>query len=155
MTVTENQMALCHPERKYIARGLCTRCYQVWRKEKPSDLQLLVETFKQLKVIAINTRHELRKAKIKKQRSGESWRFKTLLSRYGLTKEAHAELLAKQNGVCAICKIGGQLYVDHNHTTGKVRGLLCPKCNTAVGYVETTAHLGEIIAYAVTDGELE
>ena len=51
-------------------------------------------------------------------------------------------LLAKQNGVCAICsqkeKIGRSanpdvLSVDHNHTTEAIRGLLCRNCNSALG----------------------
>jgi hypothetical protein len=41
-----------------------------------------------------------------------------------------------QNGLCAICKIvppRGRLCVDHNHVTGKIRGLLCDGCNMAIG----------------------
>jgi hypothetical protein len=49
-------------------------------------------------------------------------------------------MLEKQHGVCAICKRppveGKYLYIDHDHTTGKVRGLLCPSCNHAVGILE-------------------
>jgi ribosomal protein L28 len=50
---------------------------------------------------------------------------------YSLTPDQHAALLAHQSGVCAIC---GQerryaLNVDHDHATGKVRGLLCRRCN--------------------------
>ena len=50
---------------------------------------------------------------------------------YSLTTAQHAALLAHQSGVCAIC--GGArkyaLNVDHDHATGKVRGLLCRRCN--------------------------
>ena len=57
---------------------------------------------------------------------------------HGITPEEYDELLAKQEGKCAICGRGQddlprRLAVDHNHTTGKVRGLLCDNCNTAVG----------------------
>lgn len=60
---------------------------------------------------------------------------------YGLEPSDFSDLLAKQNGVCAIC--GGQpngpgkrLHVDHCHTSKAVRGLLCAKCNTALGLLD-------------------
>lgn len=67
------------------------------------------------------------------------------LRKYGLTPEQFDALLASQNGVCAICgkpettrqphRVSGldPLAVDHDHVTGKVRGLLCFMCNTAIG----------------------
>jgi hypothetical protein len=54
-------------------------------------------------------------------------------------------MLAKQNGVCVVCRqpetkvINGKvlkLAVDHDHETGKVRGLLCMACNIAIGYLQ-------------------
>ena len=54
---------------------------------------------------------------------------------YGLEKEDYAEMVKSQDNKCAICKleIEGNLCVDHCHTTGKVRGLLCKLCNLVVG----------------------
>jgi hypothetical protein len=56
---------------------------------------------------------------------------------YGITLEDYVDLFSKQNGVCAICleecKTRKSLSVDHNHSTGKVRGLLCNRCNRAIG----------------------
>ncbi len=60
--------------------------------------------------------------------------------RYGITPEQFFDLLVAQDGKCAICggapKRGRNLSVDHDHSTGVVRGLLCVSCNTGVGYFE-------------------
>lgn len=67
---------------------------------------------------------------------------KHLLKKFGLTVEGYEAMLAKQGGVCAVCKRPEstkhgsgtrRLSVDHCHATGKVRGLLCRACNTAAG----------------------
>jgi len=73
----------------------------------------------------------------------QSRREKELLNKYGLSFEDYTRLVIEQEGVCAICKCpekqlgkGGAirpLNVDHCHTTGKVRGLLCAGCNLALG----------------------
>lgn len=61
-----------------------------------------------------------------------------VLSKHGLTEIDYELMLKSQNGVCVICKQpetvrqGNKiqyLSVDHNHSTGKIRGLLCSKCN--------------------------
>jgi hypothetical protein len=55
---------------------------------------------------------------------------------YGISIEEYGILLKKQGGRCAICgKIpnGRDLCVDHDHKTGKIRGLLCHNCNTGIG----------------------
>ena len=49
--------------------------------------------------------------------------------KYGITPEAYAALLTKQGSACAICRRTGRLSIDHDHATGKVRGLLCYRCN--------------------------
>lgn len=57
---------------------------------------------------------------------------------FSLDYDEYKEMLRKQNGVCAICmgvnKSGRALSVDHNHTTGKKRGLLCSNHNLGIGY---------------------
>ena len=61
-----------------------------------------------------------------------------LKTRYGLTEEAYEKILAEQNGRCALCGTdkcltGRNFAVDHDHTSGQVRALLCIKCNTGLG----------------------
>lgn len=59
---------------------------------------------------------------------------------FGLTLEEYDKMLKEQKGVCAICgkinKSGNRLSVDHNHLTGRVRGLLCTTCNSALGFFD-------------------
>ena len=63
----------------------------------------------------------------------------TLRSNYGITQSDYDALLTQQGGCCAICKStssGGRwstFHVDHDHVTGKVRGLLCHHCNVTLG----------------------
>lgn len=68
----------------------------------------------------------------------------------GFTLKDYDKLLRSQRGKCAICGAKyavngrakkGPLYVDHNHQTGRIRGLLCARCNFAVGFVEVNSKL--------------
>ena len=71
---------------------------------------------------------------------GRRWQ---VLKKYGLSPEEYARLQKEHNGRCAVCgeeeckksKLGKthELTVDHDHTTGKVRALLCHRCNVAIG----------------------
>lgn len=60
-------------------------------------------------------------------------------SKYGIESHEYERLYTIQNGLCAICLVrakdsrGRELNVDHDHTTGKVRGLLCSSCNMGIG----------------------
>ena len=60
-----------------------------------------------------------------------------LRRRYGLSRADYDALLARQGGVCAVCrnkpKPGLRLQIDHCHSTGAVRGLLCLNCNSMLG----------------------
>lgn len=53
---------------------------------------------------------------------------------YGLTIEDYEKMCQEQDHQCFICKERVRLVVDHNHTTGKVRKLLCHNCNAGLGH---------------------
>lgn len=61
-----------------------------------------------------------------------------LIAKYGITVEVYDEMVVKQNNLCAICSKPDttRLSVDHSHETGKIRGLLCRKCNKFLYIVE-------------------
>lgn len=76
---------------------------------------------------------------------------------YGITLEEYQSMHEKQEGLCAICQTEGfklrpehslLLVVDHCHTTGKVRGMLCHNCNRALGLLQDNLeNLQRAIAY--------
>ena len=72
---------------------------------------------------------------------------RTLKYKYGISLADFNLLKEKQNGKCAICGMDEILYVDHCHTTKRVRGLLCQKCNTAIGFFKDNV---DNIAKAIT-----
>ena len=59
------------------------------------------------------------------------------------TEAEYAQLLARAAGKCEICSATCSLHVDHNHTTGKLRGMLCFNCNTAIGKLQDSPELLE------------
>jgi protein-arginine kinase activator protein McsA len=67
-------------------------------------------------------------------------RVSRLIREYNITPEIFDSMSAAQGGGCAICRKPNtrraQLVVDHDHSTGKVRGLLCDNCNLALGYLK-------------------
>ena len=73
-----------------------------------------------------------------RSKNKSSRRDKDLQRLYGITLADYDKMYISQNGCCAICKIHQSedkltFCVDHCHITGKVRGLLCSKCNKAIG----------------------
>lgn len=94
-----------------------------------------------------------------KRQSSEKYKIKanrikrrSYLKKYGLTPESYEEKLTSQNGTCYICgnpetKIHPQtglikrLSIDHDHTTGQTRSLLCFRCNTVLGRIQDNPSL--------------
>lgn len=88
--------------------------------------------------------HDPEKQREYRKANPEQFKAYTLKRDYGISLEAYSALLVKQNGCCAICNAANGsersnnngrkvLAVDHVHSTGAVRGLLCSLCNQALG----------------------
>ena len=108
--------------------------HQYYLKTKEYKRQYYLKNREQ--ILAYQKTHSYRKS----QEYAASQRRWTL-RRYGMTNADYEKLLLAQDGRCAICKTsetGTKKYfdVDHNHITGKVRGLLCHVCNKYVGAFE-------------------
>lgn len=66
------------------------------------------------------------------------------LNKYGLTSETFDQMVIRQNNVCVICnqkEKRRRLSVDHDHDTGKIRDLLCGRCNKSIGLFEEDPEL--------------
>lgn len=80
----------------------------------------------------------------------EKVRHHHLRTSYGLSPEKYEEMVCSQEQKCAICgntSEGESLHVDHNHHTGKIRGLLCRSCNTKLVAIEDREFLQSALRY--------
>jgi hypothetical protein len=105
--------ATCHPDRPHSAKGLCRNCYRV-----------------SLEAVELNAKKQAR------------WRRASLKYNFGLTEAEWDRMRDEQQNRCAMCRqefgdlVKNRAHVDHCHATQKVRGLLCFRCNTALGIYE-------------------
>lgn len=90
----------------------------------------------------------------KKEARREYSRRKQVESKYGVSYETLEDMLDKQGGVCGICGVELTFHpkatacVDHCHSTGDVRGILCRKCNAAIGALgDTASSVAKAVAY--------
>ena len=59
------------------------------------------------------------------------------IKKFNITEEEYIDHMNSQKGCCAICKESiDVVHIDHNHKTGKVRGLLCRGCNSGIGHLK-------------------
>lgn len=107
---------------------------------------------------------------IGRHKKSGAWKLMTkerqIKHQYGMSLQEYENLHLKQNGVCAICNkpesilspdgsTPRNLAVDHCHTTGKVRGLLCQSCNTALGkFNDSISLLNKAALYIEKEGEI-
>jgi len=90
----------------------------------------------------------------------EQTRCAKLRRNYGITLAEYDEMLEAQGGRCKIeaCRTDvpgghGRFHVDHNHETGKIRGLLCHRCNIGLGHFRDSPHLLQSARdYLLTEG---
>jgi len=87
----------------------------------------------------------------------DKYRNTQLMAKFNMSLDDYNKLFQEQNGCCAICgkhqsELKKSLGVDHDHTTGKIRGLLCVKCNIAIGmFDEDLIMLDNAKIYLITN----
>lgn len=81
------------------------------------------------------------------------------LRRRGATQQMYDEMYEAQKGCCALCNEPEEkfawLCIDHDHETGKIRGLLCPNCNRGLGLMKDSANLLRKAALYVEQNKVE
>ena len=125
------------------AKQIYNTKYRLNNPEKVKATNLKWRTENPEKVRAINRSQNIKhKDKIKVRRKArralnpDKERNIRYVQKYGITLKDYNDMLTQQNKLCLICKKDLKLYVDHDHTTGVVRGLLCHKCNTGLGMLQ-------------------
>jgi len=119
-------------------RGDCKVCDLAAKKQRyladPAKSIARVKRWQQENADHVNAYHQSRRAKPEVKRADRSAYLKR---KYGITIEQYDELLASQGGGCAICglepRLDISLHLDHDHESGQLRGILCFRCNNALG----------------------
>lgn len=108
-------------------RAIGRKYYALTREKR---LAYMKERYQRTRAERISSMSAWRKA------NPEKYRNQYLKHYYGMTLAEYESRLSSQGGVCGICRVAqsGRLMVDHDHSTGAVRGLLCSRCNHGLGH---------------------
>lgn len=134
-------------------RGDCKLCFKARAKERyPLVRDKAIARAKQWRIDNIERHREVQRARRTRPEVKARDRAGHLKRKFGITLETYDELLTKQHGVYAICGRSPRddisLHVDHEHGTGRVRGLLCFRCNNALGdFDDDPLRLLQALAY--------
>ena len=135
---------------------VCTKCrkkysepFEKWfNKNRSTKDGLCWECKKCRKKYRKKTKHIIKKYNRVRYRTHNGFNYsqKNRWKRYGITPDDYNRMFGEQNGVCAICgthqsELNRSLDVDHDHKTGKVRGLLCRNCNIGLGNFQDSKDL--------------
>jgi len=108
-----------------------------------------------------NQKRERKKKNDYYKKHGQSEKYKNqrraskLKCKYDITLEDYNKMFEAQGGCCLICgksqkELGQRLRVDHSHETGKIRGLLCVKCNLGLGCFDIDNEGAELLCSAIS-----
>lgn len=116
------------PKSNKPTSSTCTKCGYIGDNFNPSKLNKCKE--------CLNEEQRIYRSK----RPKEYWKQKdfqyAIKKRYGLSVDGYSDLFELFQGRCAACREPAKLSVDHEHSSGLIRGLLCNGCNRALGFVD-------------------
>jgi len=149
-----------HRNRKRNCRGMCRQCYTSWLREVNLDYRKNQDENK-AKYYRKNRKKLLSLAK-KRAKTLHGKRIKSnaqLRHKFGIDLDGYNKRKRKQKNRCKICGRRNQrktrLHVDHNHKTGKIRGLLCFECNAGLGkFMDDPILMLRAILYLLLEGEI-
>jgi len=139
--------------KKYGLSNLCKRCESERTKKPKHDHYMRSERHQQSLRRQSKRRYYLKKreeimikSRAYKRREPGRIRGYLLKRKYRLTTEERAEMIEEQQGSCEICGEfhGDNLFVDHDHETGRVRAMLCRHCNSDLGFFKDDPELLQI-----------
>lgn len=172
------QCAVEDCQKKHYSKGWCSTHYQRYLKhgdpnwvpyaKSPIGTEKACNRCREVKSLDEfypHTKTRDRRTTICKQcrRENDAVAVRNNWAKYGLSREKYDAMVATSGGVCSICHgpeprlrkngLPKSLSVDHCHDTGEVRGLLCSRCNTALGYFNhDAALLASAAAYLLNPG---
>ena len=150
MPAKRTEPLICgHPDREHEGLGMCHACYQKATYNKAQQ-KVASKKYRDKKSPAYQEYLKRQSAKRMHEWYNDPVQRRKFIStiykrKFGISVDDYESMLENQRGLCAACgrpetsmrngKVK-RLAVDHNHTTGEVRGLLCCKCNTVIGFTE-------------------
>ena len=129
---------------------ICSNC----KADKPEEEFALDPTRKRGRYYWCKECNRIRNRTIYYPKNAHKHRAKHLKRNYGLSIEDYEVLYKQQKGLCKICECSfDRLDVDHDHSTGNIRGLLCQNCNRGLGmFNESSYNLRSAINYLDKSG---
>ena len=144
-TYNGNSCKKCNTTEKYVSSYGCVKCniktnsHKLYNDELMKSYRTKEKTNRRLSVWRNKN----------KDKVAEQYQRRRLL-KYNISQKDFDVLLEEQDYKCAICtkELSEKFTVDHSHKTGKVRGLLCYKCNNGIGLLcDSTDILNKAIEY--------
>jgi hypothetical protein len=145
-----------------IVTKICTKCKEEknlseFKNRRGEQKHLLHSWCKSCEYKAAQEWRKVNPEKVRVYRAKDPWTFKKRLARRRITEEQFWSMYESQDGKCAICLqdiAPENSAIDHNHTTGKIRGILCKSCNRGIGLLKDSHEvLSRASDYLLKEGE--
>ncbi len=157
----QNEKAKCKICRTQPKEKECSYCkiikpIDMFSSRAGSQKHLFKSWCKDCSYIENTTWRQENKEKVLEYRAKDIWNLKKRCSRYNITEKQFLDALSTQNSCCKICDSTISIdnsAIDHNHSTGEIRGILCKTCNRALGmFKDSPKILEKALDYLMNEG---